>query len=494
MEEEMEKEVVVVSDDDKMMIPSLNVLSASSMITSEDIGFLKEHAPQFEKRFRTRSLFRSETEMRAGVLNEDEHPTPDSKYWQAIGEQNVHLTELISLDFEAKKLEADSELLAAEIEELEYDLENGENTEFEAKKLIAKIKRKKVEYNQNKFNLTQQMKTAQERMREVKTWEPIIEALVPQLEFGTEDFGLHHAKRYHLRYLRRVQRLEAIDPASRENVISHHLSFSKHLNENPALAGPQAQGQLPDSKRQDADYGDKESLLANDEIAAGYFDRPVRKILVSTPHRNNGDPNATDFFMMQTPAAFTCELEEPYGYTVAGARNFVIQKAIDQGYDYVFFVDDDVLIPRNALVQLIHHNADIVGGMYYRKYFPLETVGMHLDEEGFPCSVKYTMGDVIHNTLVLPSGCTLIKVEVLKKLEAPWYKTITVKGRPTLTEDTYLCQRLRDIGVDIITDTGIQCLHIDYSKGIIYGHPDIVDQKQNRVRPEWVEYFARGNN
>ena len=94
------------------------------------------------------------------------------------------------------------------------------------------------------------------------------------------------------------------------------------------------------------------------------------------------------------------------------------------------------------------------------------------------------------DTLVLPSGCTLIKVEVLKKIDFPWYKIITVNGKPTLTEDTYLCQKLKNIGVDIITDTSIQCVHVDYTKGVFYGHPDIVDQKTNTIRPEYRDYFA----
>ena len=116
---------------------------------------------------------------------------------------------------------------------------------------------------------------------------------------------------------------------------------------------------------------------------------------------------------------------------------------------------------------------------------------MHLDKEGFPCSIEYKIGDVIHNTLVLPSGCTLIKVETLKKIEFPWYKTVGVAGRPAITSDTYLCQKMRDLGVDIVTDTGVQCLHIDREKGIIYGHPDIVDFEKNTVREEWRDYFAK---
>ncbi|GEM_PF-4783689 len=86
------------------------VLGDTNLLSAEDFTFLKDHSDQFEKRFRTRSLFRSKFEMEASVLNEDVHPTPDSKYWQAIGEQNVHITELISLSYQSKKMGKDLEL------------------------------------------------------------------------------------------------------------------------------------------------------------------------------------------------------------------------------------------------------------------------------------------------------------------------------------------------------------------------------------------------
>jgi len=511
--------VEVVNEDNNLNdgkeIATINILKSSDMITQDDVQFLVDHASNFEHRFKTRALFRSKTEMEAGVLNENEHPTPDSKYWQAIGEQNVHLTELISLDFEAKKLAADADILVGEIEELKEELMNAQS-EGTKKVLAGKIKKKQIEYEQNKFGVSQQLKTAQERMREVKTWEPIIAALEPQLKYGKDDFELHHAERYFLRYQRRMQMLDQCPPEAKESVISNFQAFADYGQKTGILRLPDESNQtpqiekkteqqleqtadnfkvnippgLPTEETSDVQYDSMEKLSSDDPIARNYFSRKVRTILVACPHRYKDDKNATNFFMMQTPAAFTCSISEPYGYTVPDAQNYVVQKAIDEGIDYIFFVEDDNLIPKNALVQLIHHNADIVGGMYYRKYLPLETAGMHTDKDGFPSSVQYEIGDIIHNTLVLPMGCTLIKVEALKKMEFPWYKAVGIAGRPALTSDTYMCQKMRDIGADVITDTGVQCLHIDKTKGIIYGHEKIVDYKNNTVREEWRDYFA----
>lgn len=499
--------VVPESINSKALISGIDVLRDTELIKPEDFEFLYEHIDQYEKRFRTRGLFRSKTEMIAGVLNDSEHPTVDSKYWQAIGEQNVHLSELINLSYETKKIEADNDLLVAEIEELEDEISKCDNP-IEVKKLKAKLKKKRVELAQAGFVLTQQRKVAQERLREIKTWEGIIEQLEPNLEFGSEDFELHHGKRYLLRYQERMNNLELMDSSARESVVTNFKAFAKYEhtkgqvlpfgfvnNSGPARA---VEGsnivKLPDGSEQvsnQVNYPSKEDMEKDDPIAAAYFNRKVRKILVAAPHRYKGDRNATNFFAMQTPTAFNCDLDEPYGMTVPDSRNYIVKRAIEQEYDFIFFVDDDVIIPRNALVQLVHLKADIAGGFYYKKYLPLESVGMHINDKNQPVPIEdYTIGDIIHNTLVLPSGCTLIKVDVLKRLEYPWYKTITINDRPTITEDTYLCSKLRDMGVDIITDTGLQCIHVDYIKGLFYGHPEIVDYEKNEIRAKYRDYFA----
>lgn len=490
----------------KALISGIDVLRGTELVRPEDFKFLTEHVEQYEKRFRTRAIFRSRTEMVAGVLNDSEHPTVDSKYWQAIGEQNVHLTELINLSYEAKKLEADNDLRAAEIEELEDSISKSANP-IEVKKLQAQLKRKQVELAQAQFGMTQQQKTAQERLREVKQWDEIIEQLEPHLEFGSEDFQLHHPKRYRLRYQGRMKHFDKLEQSAKESVLVHDRAFAKMEKDggSPLPAGmtsvlpaPSSAPQIPQrnippgmTESADVDYASMAIIAENDAIAKRYFDHKVKKILVVAPHRSKDDGNVTNFFALQTPAGYTCNMFEPYGYTVADAQNYAVKKAIEEDYTYIFFVEDDNLIPKNALVQLLHHNTDMVGGLYYRKYRPLETAGMHYDKDGCPSSINdYQIGDIIENTLVLCSGCTLIKIDALKKLEFPWYKSITVSGRPAITSDTYICQKMRDAGLKIVTDTGVQCLHIDRTNGIFYGHPEIVDYEKNEIKVAWRNYFA----
>jgi len=516
----------------------LNVFQGLNLIKPNDLDYLQENASDFQERFVTRSFFRSEFEMRYGVLSDAEHPTIDSKYWQAIGEQSVHVQELTTLGYGYKKQLADIEYKKVQIDELQYKLDyNDYKTDFERRKIEARLKKKQVELQEQQFGLVLQRKTARERMKEIRNWTGIIAELKPLCKFGTEDWEAHHPERYIKRYGQRLQNLQLLGDNEKEHVIKHFTSYAKapenqelakefvqnykkgndvlsneesyklmlrEQQEKNGIIKPQNEESLPPPESSnEIDYESKSDMMEKDPITKSFFNRKVRSILIGTPHRTKSDPNVTNFFKMQTPAAFDVVIEQPYGFTVADSRNFLVNKAIKEGIDYIFFVDDDVLIPRNGLVQLVSHKADIVGGFYYRKYHPLESVGMHVNENDEPVPIEvltnnmikdgkngYKIGDVIHDTLVLPSGITLIKTDVFKRMDAPWYRTCTIKGRATITEDTYLCQKLRDLKYDIITDLGVQGVHIDKQRNLLYGHPDIVNVNENKVYLNWREYFA----
>jgi len=494
-----------------------SLVLVKDLIKPEDAEFLIAHESKFKERYSNSSLFRSKFEMEAMVLNEDEHPTPDSKYWQAIGEQAVHVKELIRLSFESKKGEADLDLLHAEKDELKYKLtkQNPANIpEYEKDKLRAKIKRKEVEIEEREFGLLECKKVAKERIREVRDWEDLIPALESQLKHGKDDWEKHHPERYFKRFEKRIGRLDLIEPDAKENTVKFFLASLQHP-ENKGLAdeytaklregnNQQQELTLPPSSSTEKglkleqpkvssqiDFISKEELMEKDVVAKHYFSHKVRRIMVATPHRNANDPNVTDFSLLQMPAAFDTMIEQPYGFTVPDARNFIVDKALEEGIEYIFFVDDDVVIPRNALVQLYNCKANVVGGMYYRKYIPLESVPMIELEDGTPSALEeYSIGDIFGNVLVLPSGCTLIKTDSFVKMKKPYYKTFTVQGKAAITEDTYVCQRFRDQGLNVILDTGIQCLHVDKSNHKIYGHPEIVNIETSMINPKYKDYFA----
>jgi hypothetical protein len=560
---------------------SLVLLKDLGLVKKEDMEFLLNNSENFQDRYARSSLFRSKFEMEASVLNDMVHPTIDSKYWQAIGEQAVHVKELIRLGHNGKKTEAEIKLFKAIIEELKDLKEQAivdNKPQYVIDKYDARIDKKQIEIEEKKFSLTECEKVAKERIKEIKNWEEIIPELEKNLKHGKEDWEAHHPERSLLRNeisMRNFNLLETdakknavrdftaavqhpsnkelvkerrqmltdagagqqvfdqvsnspkleenkeyghpiVKPDDVKRIISEQTTTSTNPTSNPNLSGfavaaqnvVRAKNEELSTSKQDSDtqileqpkesalvdYKSKEELTKNDPIARKYFNRKVTRIMVATPHRFQSEvnKNVTNFDLLQMPAAVDSHIEQPWGFSVPDARNFCVEKAFELGADYIFFVDDDTIIPRNALVQLYRLNSDLCGGMYYRKYLPSESVPMleAPDTTPYAFTTNDPFGEVIHNCLVLPSGCTLIKTSMLKKMEKPWYKTFTVNNRPAVTEDTYICQKARDLGVDILLDTGIQCLHVDKQNLKLYGHADIVDPKTNTINTKYANYFA----
>src|SRR3990167_7786312 len=71
------------------------------------------------------------------------------------------------------------------------------------------------------------------------------------------------------------------------------------------------------------------------------------------------------------------------GFNTSENRNYIAAQAVKNGSEYLFFVDDDQIVPKDTLERLLARNKDIVGGVYMTKYEVQEPVLEYLTQEGF---------------------------------------------------------------------------------------------------------------
>ena len=59
-------------------------------------------------------------------------------------------------------------------------------------------------------------------------------------------------------------------------------------------------------------------------------------------------------------------------------------------------------------------------------------------------------------------GCALIRTDVFRKIEYPWYDWVNYgdKNRGMLSEDLYFCVLCRNSGVPIHADVRVGCGHL----------------------------------
>lgn len=171
------------------------------------------------------------------------------------------------------------------------------------------------------------------------------------------------------------------------------------------------------------------------------------------------------------------------------ARNEIVQFALDQGANYIYWIDDDVLPPPDAFLKMYTHNKDIINGVYWSKSNPPMPLLFRNHLEG--PYWDWHVGDLIEIDAA-GMGLTLVKTDVYRKIEkeqgGPWYSVDYgsfpgVKASPANnTEDLYFYWKARKAGYKIWADTSIQAYHYDKTNNVMYGMPSGSPQ----ANPAWT--------
>ena len=188
----------------------------------------------------------------------------------------------------------------------------------------------------------------------------------------------------------------------------------------------------------------------------------MSKILIAIPTFENIMPETFKSIYDLDPCGNELSFEFVKGYDCARARNDIVQKAMDGGFDYIFMVDSDMIIPQDALQRLLEYPTEICLGLCPRKN----------TKDGTTCIYKfgqinyndaYTYHDLPEEPRVLVHGggmaCALIKVDVFKDLQYPYFKYVTYDNGSELSEDLYFCSQAKANGYNIFVDTRVRCGH-----------------------------------
>lgn len=156
--------------------------------------------------------------------------------------------------------------------------------------------------------------------------------------------------------------------------------------------------------------------------------------------------------------------------SIDNMRNNTAQIALRHECDYIFFYDDDVLIPPDSLKKLLGRMEDdpdisVAAGLTYVRGYPFPPMLFKYmnNEEGDKVLVTYDDFEehADENGIVevgaVGFSCVLLRTEHLRDMTPPYFITGSKN-----TEDVYYCVRLKEHfpNVKIICDTTVSCSHI----------------------------------
>lgn len=202
----------------------------------------------------------------------------------------------------------------------------------------------------------------------------------------------------------------------------------------------------------------------------------------------------------QTDCIHWLDQNSPIGFLVADARNIIATECVEQKFEWLFFIDHDVILPPTTVLKLNERmlKADIPmwSGLYFSQSLPSEPLIYR--GRGNSYYNKWKMGEKVWVDGI-PMGCTMIHSSILKVLydESESYnlmgkmvKKIFVTPARTWfdpessswfnavgTEDLELCTRIMKENIlkkagwpklqrkkyPFMVDTSIFCRHIDFN-------------------------------
>lgn len=205
------------------------------------------------------------------------------------------------------------------------------------------------------------------------------------------------------------------------------------------------------------------------------------RILIAVPTFENIYPDTFRSIWNLDDCGHDLMFDYVRGYDCATARNRIAQKSLDLAADYVLMVDNDVSLPPDALKNLMDDAKDVCLGYYAHRdtdniYRGRTCVCKLRMQDGgyyfnYPLESEYTATELkdlrekgtyklqIHGGGM---GCALIRTEVFRKIEYPWYDWINYKGqnRGMLSEDLYFCEQCKGHHIKIYTDSRVGCGHM----------------------------------
>lgn len=205
----------------------------------------------------------------------------------------------------------------------------------------------------------------------------------------------------------------------------------------------------------------------------------MQKILIAVPTYENIYPDTFKSIYDLDGVGNELSFESIRGYDVATARNKIVRKADELGVDYVLMVDNDVVIPGDALKNLLEDNERVCIGFYAHRgtdnlYHGNTNICRIYDTNGiayfnYPLESEYTGKELaemkaegrykvqIHGGGL---GCALIRMDVFEIIKYPWFGWSHYKSGKMLSEDLYFCERCKDKKIKIFTDTRVNCGHL----------------------------------
>jgi len=150
-------------------------------------------------------------------------------------------------------------------------------------------------------------------------------------------------------------------------------------------------------------------------------------------------------------------IEWRVGANRGASRNELARACVEQGRDWIFYVDDDQAFPPQTLNRLLSHGKPLVSALIVQRGKPFlpTAYATYADGVFHPLDLNSVGHDNLVRCAGVGSGGLLVRSEVFRDLPEPWFVYSEELG-----EDLYFSRLCMDRGIQRLVDTGCRIGHI----------------------------------
>jgi len=147
-------------------------------------------------------------------------------------------------------------------------------------------------------------------------------------------------------------------------------------------------------------------------------------------------------------------------HSQVGARNIATEAALEENFEWLFFIDSDMDFPIDTLARLKACNADIACTDMWSRNWPSFRTVMVLGEkdkdgkaQAIPVADEVAANKAVVDVDLCGMACTLIRTSLLRKMKKPHFWTAE-HG-----EDATFCFNAKEMGATVRCDFGVTAGH-----------------------------------
>ncbi len=215
--------------------------------------------------------------------------------------------------------------------------------------------------------------------------------------------------------------------------------------------------------------------------------RGTFKMLVGIPTREKRSASQQQHVKdLEAPVGGALQFMEVPEKDVASAREDICDRAVDDGFEYILFVDDDNIIPKRTPKILLETGEDLVSLNYHKKLMlSSETAGYIANTLEDARTAKVKLPEVF----VAGMGCTLIRTEILRRIGKPYFKNTYSTPEPG-GEDLYFFAKCRISGIKPRILNRIWALHRNLKTQRLFGPEHLINQDGKAIHAWMKDEYA----